>query len=102
MDGRIDGDKIQDVIEQEKPLMGSQIDMTTFYRLEAQVLEFNNKLNFIEKEMKIKGFDPQLKDQLVCIMRNIRRLQEFKIKGQKIRAIMNWVSEGDKGTKYFF
>ena len=36
-----------------------------------------------------------IKHQLSCI-------QRYTIQGQRIRARMNWINEGDKGTRCFF
>ena len=42
-----------------------------------------------------------LKD-LIEIRANLRRIENYKYKGQNIRVIMNWIREGDRGSKYFF
>ena len=43
-----------------------------------------------------------LEAQLVKIKHNLNIIQRYKIQGQKIRAKMNWINEGDKGLGYFF
>ena len=43
-----------------------------------------------------------LEAQLVKIKHNLNIIQRYKIQGQKIRARMNWINEGDKGLGYFF
>ena len=36
------------------------------------------------------------------IKHNLNIIQRYKIQGQKIRARMNWIDEGDKGSGYLF
>ena len=43
-----------------------------------------------------------LEAQLVKIKHNLNIIQRYKTQGQKIRARMNWIDEGDKGSGYFF
>ena len=43
-----------------------------------------------------------LEAQLVKIKHNLNIIQRYKIQGQKMRARMNWINEGDKGSGYFF
>ncbi|GLJ42673.1 hypothetical protein SUGI_0884660 [Cryptomeria japonica] len=61
-----------------------------------------SRLNEIEKELQSKGNDLTLEGELSLVKNLLRKLQHFKIKGQKVRARMNWIKGGDKGTNYFF
>ena len=63
---------------------------------------WQSKLNNIEKDLQIRGNDEMLEAQLVKIKHNLNIIQRYKIQGQKIKARMNWINEGDKGSGYFF
>lgn len=59
-------------------------------------------MKFVEKELHLKGCDPQLEERLAKTKCHLRKHQQHKIKGKKIRARMNWLKEGYYGTKYLF
>lgn len=52
LEWRIDGYNSHEIIEREEPNVGSLIDMAAFYRLEAKVLELDNKVNSTKRSLK--------------------------------------------------
>lgn len=67
---------------------------------EKQMLQ--SMLNNTERELQLKGSNSQLEEKANGVKCQLRNIQQYKIKGQKTRARMNWMKGGDKGTKYFF
>ena len=64
--------------------------------------ELQIKLNETELKLQNKGGDAMLEQTLMSTKNQLRFLQRYKIQGQRIRAKMNWLKEGDIGSRYFF
>lgn len=62
----------------------------------SEELELQSKLSYTEKELQSKGSDPGLEEQLVRVKCQSRKIQQYKI------TKINWMKEGDQGTKLFF
>ena len=54
-----------------------------------------------KKELQEIGQSEELELQMASIKHQLSYIQRCKIQGQKIRAGMNWIDEGDKGSGYF-
>lgn len=48
-----------------------------------------------------KGVSNDLESMLIRTKNDVRKIQRYKIQSQKLRDGMNWINEGDKGTRYF-
>lgn len=59
------------------------------------------KLNEAEFALQNRD-DPLLPKNLVFIKHQLGFLHRYKIQGQRIQARMNWLRDGDIGSKYFF
>ena len=49
-----------------------------------------------------KNDDLEMSNNLVSIKHKVGFLHRYKIQGQRIRARMNWLRDGDIGSKHFF
>ena len=56
LEGRINNHRNLDIAEKENPMLGSLADTAAFYRLEAKVLELDNKVNGIESTLSVKFY----------------------------------------------
>ena len=63
---------------------------------------WQNKLFQAKKELQEIGQSEELELQMASIKHQLSCIQRYKIQGQRIRARMNWIDEGDKGSGYFF
>ena len=60
------------------------------------------KLTKAEFDLQNCPDDPVLLNNLISIKHKLGFLHRYKIQGQRIRARMNWLRDGDIGSKYFF
>lgn len=52
LEGRIYGHNTHADVERDDPTVGSLVDMVTFYRIKARVLDLGNNINSIERRLK--------------------------------------------------
>lgn len=57
------------------------------------------RLNGVERELQAIGQDFQLESDMKFIKIWLRRIQNYKIQGKKVRARMSWLNEFHRGTK---
>lgn len=55
----------------------------------------------MEKKLQSDTKDSRLNEELVTVKNKLRGLQMKKIYGIRVRAKLNWLSYGDKGSKFF-
>lgn len=60
------------------------------------------KLNEVEFAIQNSLDDPLLLKDVIFIKHQLGFLHRYKIQGKRIRAKMNWLRDGDVGSKYFF
>lgn len=56
----------------------------------------------VELRLQNSPADEKKNEELVSIKNSLRRLQSHKIQGLKVRAKINWLNNGDKGSKKNF
>ena len=68
-------------------------------RREVELVE---SLQEAEGEIQSNPHLEALLDKVILCRNSLRKLQLFKTRGAKVRARINWINLGDRGSKFFF
>ena len=68
-------------------------------RREVELVE---SLQEAEGEIQSNPHSEALLNKVILCRNSLRKLQLFKTRGAKVRARINWINLGDRGSKFFF